>query len=144
MSVEAFIDTNVLIYFFDGAAPEKQRRARELLRSVRPVFSAQVLSEFYVVATRKLASPLSEADAAQSVEEWSRFRVMPITAELVRQATATSQAAQLSYWDALIVEAAAAAGCAEVLTEDLPDGAVLRGVRVRDPFADLRPASRRR
>jgi predicted nucleic acid-binding protein len=40
----------------------------------------------------------------------------------------------LSHWDSLVVAAAARAGCACILTEDLDDGAVVDGVRVEDPF----------
>jgi predicted nucleic acid-binding protein len=70
------------------------------------VLSAQVLSEFHVVATRKLAAPLSERDAAEAIR----------------------------LWGAQIGAAAAVAGCDRVLTEDLPDGAELSSVRVENPF----------
>ncbi|MDR1441663.1 MAG: PIN domain-containing protein [Bifidobacteriaceae bacterium] len=134
MSASAFYDTNVLIYVFDQAEPAKQARAQELLSSVRPTLSAQVLSEFYVTVTRKLAKPVSPELAQQAVAEWSRFTVVPVTGALVQAAAATAAECQLSYWDSLIVEAALAGGCRELLTEDLSDGATLRGVRIRNPF----------
>jgi predicted nucleic acid-binding protein len=40
----------------------------------------------------------------------------------------------LSWWDALIVAAAQAAGCPYLLTEDLNHDQDLDGVRVVDPF----------
>jgi len=46
----------------------------------------------------------------------------------------TSIIHQLSYWDSLIIEAAAAAGCTTLLTDDLTDGQIIRGVRVTNPF----------
>ncbi|HEX3036626.1 MAG TPA: PIN domain-containing protein [Thermodesulfobacteriota bacterium] len=59
MSERIFLDTNVLVYLFDNDAPDKQNRAREIFsrqefRS-RVIISTQVLQEFYVAATRKLA-----------------------------------------------------------------------------------------
>ena len=60
MSVEPkFVDTNVLVYLFDADAPEKQACARENLCDERDrlVVSVQVLGEFYVTVTRKLAVP---------------------------------------------------------------------------------------
>jgi len=45
-----------------------------------------------------------------------------------------SRTAQLSLWDAMIIEAARQAGCDRVLTEDLSDGQVVSGVRIENPF----------
>jgi predicted nucleic acid-binding protein len=136
MSARWFVDTNVLVYAFDDATPAKRDRARALLTTPGAplVISAQVIGEFYMVVTRKLARPLDEGHAGAAVSELLRFPVMPIDSELARAAVSTSRAAQLSYWDALIVEAAAAAGCDRLLTEDLADGATIRSVRVENPF----------
>jgi len=55
-----FVDTNVLIYAFDATAGEKRRVAVELITRLwldrRGCISLQVLQEFYVAVTRKLAS----------------------------------------------------------------------------------------
>ena len=60
--MRSFFDTKVLVYLFDDDAPEKQRRAQQLLQDEvgqgRAILSTQVLQEFYVTVTRKLASPL--------------------------------------------------------------------------------------
>lgn len=62
MSDKTFLDTNVLVYRFDDDEPAKQARAREILDTEGPrgslVLSTQVLQEFYVTVTRKLARPL--------------------------------------------------------------------------------------
>jgi predicted nucleic acid-binding protein len=58
-----------------------------------------------------------------------------IDASLVRAAIATARQFQLSYWDALIIEAAVASGCATLLSEDLQAGAVIHGVEIVNPFA---------
>ncbi len=131
----AFLDTNVLVYAFDARDPGKQARAVELLESgPRFVVSAQVLGEFYVTVTRKLAEPLEEAVAADAVERLAALRVIPIDGRVSIAAIETARLHQLSYWDALILEAAAFAGCDVLLTEDLAHGSVLRGVRVENPF----------
>ena len=135
MTARVFVDTNVLVYAVDHAEPAKRERALAILGDVNPVLSAQVLSEFYWTVTRKLKVPLPADAARRQVAELERARVMPITASLVTAAIQTSQDHQLAYWDALVVEAAATAGCKELLSEDLADGSVLRGVRVRNPFA---------
>jgi predicted nucleic acid-binding protein len=133
--VKAFADTNVLVYVFDAAEPQKRQAAARLVEPGDLVISAQVLSEFYWTITRELASPVAAEEASRIVAEYARLEMIPITASLVQAAIRTSQDHQLAYWDALILEAAVAGGCSELLTEDLADGLVLRGVRIRNPFA---------
>ena len=136
---DVFVDTNVLVYLFDTSDPRRRDIARGIVASRRGVVSTQVLSEFYVVATRKLAVPVPSAQAEAFVTGWPTTRVVPLTARLVGAAVATSRAHQLNYWDALIIEAAASAGCPVCLTEDLNDGATLRGVRITNPFTSDQP-----
>lgn len=137
MAARAFVDTNVFVYAFDDADPGKRDRARKLLSDPPAplVTSAQVLGEFYVVVTRKLSEPVSEAQAAAAIDGLLRLPVVPIDGDLARAAVVTSREAQLSYWDALIVEAAASAGCERLLTEDLAGGATIRSVLIENPFA---------
>lgn len=47
---------------------------------------------------------------------------------------------QVSFWDALVLQAARQSGCAELLTEDLHAGALIGGVRIVNPFAAARAA----
>jgi predicted nucleic acid-binding protein len=130
------VDTNVLVYAVDGADPDKRDRAREALSAddEQLVISAQVLSEFYVVVTRRLAQPLGETDAADAVRSLARLPVVLGDAELVLAAIALSREAQISFWDAQIVAAAAVAGCERLLTEDISHGAEHSSVRVENPF----------
>ncbi|HET9044004.1 MAG TPA: PIN domain-containing protein [Burkholderiales bacterium] len=134
----AFFDTNVLVYLFDSASPEKQGRARDVFseRAQRDevVLSTQVLQEFYVTVTRKLAPPLSADEAERLVRDFAAFPVVSTDAPLVGAAIALSRRHQLSLWDAMIVVAARAGGASELLTEDLQHGQVLEGVRIVNPF----------
>ncbi|MHB1595711.1 MAG: PIN domain-containing protein [Streptosporangiaceae bacterium] len=138
MSGRTFLDSNVLVYSVDESPAEKSKheRAVELL-STQPeslVVSTQVLQEFYVVATRKLKSPLSEELAARAVRGIAKLDVMGVDVPLVLSAVDTSRTAQVSLWDALIIEAASRAGCERVLSEDLNAGQVICGVRIENPF----------
>lgn len=138
MSARCFADTNVLVYAFDDHAPDKRDRARSLLgdEELTLVISAQVIGEFYAVVTRKLTHALSDGEAAEEVDRFLRLPVVPIDGELTRSAIATSRLGRISYWDALIVEAAVAARCDVLLTEDLNAGQSIGGIRVENPFAD--------
>ncbi|WP_375480643.1 PIN domain-containing protein [uncultured Jatrophihabitans sp.] len=132
----SFVDTNVLVYSVDANEPVKRPVARRVLAEdpAALVLSTQVLGEFYVTVTRKLRVPMTAAAAAAAVTALGRLRVVATDLSLVHAAMATAQAAQLSYWDALIIEAAASAGCDRVLTEDLNAGATIRGVTIVNPF----------
>ena len=134
-----FVDTNVLIYATspDPGEAAKRRRATDILLEGDVSFSAQVLQEFYVQATRPTRNgALSHADAELVVARLARRPLQPITSDLVRAAISTCRRFQVSYWDAAILEAARALGCAVVLSEDLGDGTDYGGVRVENPFRD--------
>ena len=137
MSGKAFLDTNVLVYAFDRDAGEKAGRARETVRATgtHAVISTQVLLEFYVTVTRKLVPPIPEAEAASSVDDLCRLEVVETDAALVATAIARARHDKMSVWDALIVEAALAAGCDRLLTEDLQAGRRFGEMTVENPFA---------
>ncbi len=138
MSDRAFLDTNVLVYAIDETEPEKRATARRLLGSVGQgefVLSTQILGEFYAVVTRKLDEPIPETLAAAVVDQLSLLPTVHADPALVKAAIQVSRSAQLSYWDGLVVAAAAFAGCERLLTEDLNDGQVIGSVRVENPFA---------
>ena len=140
MSYRTFVDTNVFVYAIDDAEPGKRDIAKRVLASEgygRFVVSAQILGEFYVTMTRKLAERVSEKEAMNGLEKLDRYQVVPIDAALVRKAMSTSRSAQISYWDGLVVAAAASAGCERLLTEDLNDGQLIGSVRIENPFRDV-------
>jgi predicted nucleic acid-binding protein len=141
MTDRVFVDTNVWVYAVDHADPVKQARARKVLdpaNGSQIVTSAQVLGEFYVTVTRKLTRPVDPADAARMVERMRALPVVEIDADRVAAAIDGRRTWQLAYWDALIIVAAQAAGCARVLSEDLATGATYGAVRVENPLAPTR------
>lgn len=133
-----FVDTNVLLYAVsrdEEDEAEKRRTALALLEAEDLALSIQVVQEFYVQATRATRSDrLSHEQALALIEAWFRYPVQPSDATLLRNALATSARWQISYWDAAVVEAARAAGCPILLSEDLQHGMDFAGVRVVDPF----------
>ncbi len=141
------LDTNILIYAYDQNAPLKQRRAIEVLNRVRAaqtgVVTAQVLSEFYAVATRKLTPPLSPAQAERQLRAFAaQWPVLPITDMVVLLAARATQQYQLHFWDAQIWAAARLHGITLVYSEDFNPGAVIEGVRFENPLAELSNAER--
>ncbi len=137
MTDRFFIDTNVLVYANDASNPEKKGRAREILgealSSRRACLSTQVLQEFFVAATRKLG--VEPRNARAQVARLSSLEIVLIDTDLVLGAIDLHVLHRLSFWDSLIINAAAAARCTVLYTEDLNAGQVLNGVKVVNPFA---------
>jgi predicted nucleic acid-binding protein len=134
-----FADTNILLYAIsrDPAERSKAQRANSLLAARDLALSVQVLQEFYVQATRNSRpDPLTHEQAVALVESFLRFPVLEVTTGVMRAAIAACRRFNISYWDAAILEAARALGCAVILSEDLSDGQDYAGVRVENPFAD--------
>lgn len=134
-----FVDTNVLLYAI-SRDPTEQRKAviaAQILTERDLALSVQVLQEFYVQATRESRDgSLSHDQAAGLVDSFMRFPVQETTRVVMTAAIETRHRHRISYWDAAIVEAARALGCARVLSEDLGDGQDYGGVVVENPFRD--------
>ncbi len=133
-----FFDTNILVYVFDNDSPEKQAIARERLRSAvvdgSLVLSTQVLQELHVAVTRKLENPVTPEVSEEILQNLSRLPILSVDPPLVLAAARLSRVHTISFWDALIVESAIAAGAATLLTEDLQAGRVFGQLRVENPF----------
>ena len=133
-----FVDTNVLLYAHDASETEKQPIARALLEELwadrSGVLSTQVLQEFYVVATRKFEPPMRRSEAREIVALYATWSVVQVDVGLILDAAALEEQAQLSFWDALIVETARRAGATRLVSEDLQDRRRIAGVAIQNPF----------
>lgn len=136
VAMRSFIDTNILVYADDAFDKAKQQVAIDLVVALRAggegVLSIQVLQEYYINAVRKLN--LDPAFARRRVQQFGRFELVRPDLELVLAAIDLQQLHRLSFWDALIVQAASVSGCAQLYSEDLQHQRVLAGVRIVNPF----------
>lgn len=133
-----FFDTNVLLYMYDDDEPQKKEKAIDVFERAaeddQAILSTQVLQEFYVNATRRLARPLSPERAAARVRDFARLPLVRVHEVLILAAIERSRNMSFSFWDALIIEAAVSAGADLLLTEDLQHGQRIEGLTVVDPF----------
>lgn len=132
-----FLDTNVLVYTDDGG---DRRRARlglaavqDAIESREGVISTQVLQEYFSVTTRKLGT--DPAVARRKMQLFATMEVLQVDVELIVGAVDLHRLHAISFWDALILQAAGRAGCEVLLTEDLQAGRAIAGLRIVDPFA---------
>ncbi len=135
----SFVDTNVLVYAFDkSSSPKKlvaQRLMNELMAEDRLRVSTQVLQELFVTLTRKVTQHCSSEEALAVLDDLTAWPLMVVDYTLIRAAVGLADQAKLSFWDALVVVAAAWSGATVLYTEDLNDGQEILGVRISNPFA---------
>jgi predicted nucleic acid-binding protein len=137
---KVLIDTNVLIYAYDRADPVKQRRAIDLLDQLcaahMGAVSAQSLSEFFSIATRKLTPPLTIAEAEKQLQAFAaQWLVLPVTEKVVLEAARGAREYQFHFWDAQIWAAARLNGLSLIFSEDFSSDAIIESVRFVNPFA---------
>lgn len=136
MSARSFLDTNVLVYTDDKAAPAKQRVALDLVaehrRASTGVVSLQVLQEYFVTIVRKLH--VDAQIARRKVELLAEFDVAAPDVADILAAIDLHRLHGLSFWDALVLRSAKQAGCTVVLSEDMQDRREIDGVRIVNPF----------
>ena len=132
-----FLDTNLLVYTDDAADRRRSRIAmaevEAAITSREGVISTQVLQEYFSVTTRKLGT--DPGIARRRLQLFATLEVVQIDVEMILGATDLHRLHGLSFWDALIIQAAGRAGCEVLLTEDLQAGRSIAGVRITDPFA---------
>jgi predicted nucleic acid-binding protein len=141
--IDAFIDTNVLLYAASVAPAEaaKARIARDLLQNVSFGISIQVLQEFYVNASRKLQANIPAENLDRIIRALKRQPIAPITLDIFVAAIALSARFQISYWDAAIIAAAKTLGARTVYSEDLSHDQIYDGITIVNPFLP-KPGSR--
>jgi len=134
-----FVDTNVLVYAFDKSNSPKRRVAQQLMNELmeedRLRVSTQVLQELFVTLTRKVSQCCSSEEAMAVLEDLTAWPLMIIDYAAIRAGVGLAEQTKLSFWDALVVVAAARTGAAVLYTEDLNDGQEILGVRISNPFA---------
>jgi predicted nucleic acid-binding protein len=131
-----FVDSNLLLYSVDPVDSAKQERALDWLEKLWMTgtgrLSWQVLHEFYWNAIKKMR--LDSTAAREIVEDLVHWRPVDTSLGLIQQAWHWSDAAQLSYWDALILAAAQRSGAQYLLSEDFQSDRHYDHIRVLNPF----------
>ena len=140
MKDKVFLDTNVFVYSVDSSPVLRNKRgiARELVRQhlkeASGVISIQVLQEFYQVSTHKIQTPLQTETALEYLHYISVLETVHADFGLILRAIDLHHTHKISFWDALIVEAARTAGCSNLFSEDLQDGFQIGDMTVKNPF----------
>lgn len=137
MATRSFIDTNVLVYAEASDAPLKQRAALTLLKGLYEeglgVLSTQVLQEYCNVALKKLKLPAQYVRS--QLDLYEQFEVVQVTPAIIHAGLDIHQTRSVSFFDAIVLASAHAAGCNVLWTEDMNAGEVIHGVSIANPFS---------
>ena len=140
MATRSFIDTNVLVYAQASDAPLKQRAALALLKGLYEeglgVLSTQVLQEYCNVALKKLKLPAQYVRS--QLDLYEQFEVVQVTPSIIHAGLDIHQTRSVSFFDAIVLASAHAAGCDVIWTEDMNAGEVINGVSIANPFCASR------
>ena len=138
MNARSFVDTNILFYVHARTEGGKHERAKQIVQQLweshSGVISTQVLQELCINARRKMQPPVTTEQLRAVVESYLRWEVITNTGQSVLQALELEARYKISFWDALIINAAEEAGCEVLYSEDLSSGQHYGSVLVVNPF----------
>ena len=136
--MRVFIDTNLWTYRLDRREAVKSERVRKWLADIvadhEVVISTQVLIELRSVVSRKLQPPLTDQQMTALLEALAGFEVVSTDANLSLDAHQLAIREQLSWFDALITEAAIRSRCSILYSEDFSHGRRIAGLEVVNPL----------
>jgi predicted nucleic acid-binding protein len=140
MNDKYFVDTNILVYAHERSAGAKQQRAKQLLvqlwNSGNGVLSTQVLQELCINLRRKAGNPLSIDDVRLLIRNYSTWEVVTNTPASVLKALDIEMRYKISFWDALIIQAAEEAVASVLYSEDLAAAQFYGTIQVVNPLID--------
>ncbi|MGB6867934.1 MAG: PIN domain-containing protein [Candidatus Aminicenantaceae bacterium] len=138
MKDKVFLDTNIIVYAHDRSSREKHAVAREIMdflwESRKGVISVQVLQEFFVCVTKKIVKPLHLKNARTILEYLLNWDVVVNDKYVTLKAIDLQEKYQFSFWDSLVIQAAIQGKARILFSEDLPDGQVVKDLKILNPF----------
>ena len=139
MSGKFFLDTNIFVYAFDVSAPSKARKATRLVRDAvdtgKGIVSYQVVQEFFSVAFRRFAQPMSVAEAEQYlITVFRPLLAIHSSPALYVESLRMAGKYRLAWYDSIVVASALEGHCDTLYSEDFQHGREIEGLRIQNPF----------
>ena len=138
MADKYFVDTNILLYAHDRTAGLKHERARQLVErlwnSGEGVLSTQVVQELCINLRRKIARPLPTEEIRHIIQDYLSWEIVVNSPVSVLHAMDIELRYRISFWDALVLQAAEISGATVLYSEDLAAGQKYGAVQVTNPL----------
>jgi predicted nucleic acid-binding protein len=105
---KVFLDTNLLLYAYDAGSPAKHavavRILEDLWKSGNGILSNQILQEFFVNVTKKIPKPISVADGREIVEDFLKWKIVPVEGRTILRAIDLHEKHKYAFWDSLVIQ----------------------------------------
>ena len=138
MSVNYFVDTNILVYARDSNESEKQPIAKQWLTHLWQQesgrISAQVLNEYYVTVTQKLKPGLSREQARADIRALAVWQPLEISTKLIEASWDIQDQYAYSWWDTLVITSSLFLDCKYLLSEDMQHEQKINNLTIINPF----------
>jgi len=138
MSVNYFVDTNILVYARDSTEPEKQPIAKQwithLWQQESGRISTQVMNEYYVTVTQKLKPGLSREQARADLRTLTVWQPLEISTQLIESSWDIQDQFAYSWWDTLVITASLFLDCKYLLSEDMQHQQNINNLTIINPF----------
>lgn len=139
MSGRFFLDTNIFVYTFDSHSPAKAKKAAKIIRqgvdTGEGIISYQVVQEFFNVALRRFAEPMTAGEAEQYLLTVFRpLLAVHSSPALYFEGLRIASRQRIGWYDSLIIAAALEAKCEKLYSEDFQHGREIDGLKIENPF----------
>ena len=135
MRDKAFLDTNILIYFYSEDDNHKRDIAHQTLNNHDCVTSIQAFNETSNVWFRKFSWSAAKIDEHLDNIEMVCDDVLPIYRETISKALSLKNRYGFSYYDCLMLASALEGNCQIIFTEDMSDGQIINEtLKIVNPF----------
>ena len=84
--------------------------------------------------TKKIPKPLSVAVGREIVEDFLKWKIVPMEGRTILRAIDLHEKHKYSFWDSLVIQSAIEGGARWLLSEDLRDGQRIGDLTIRNPF----------
>ncbi len=135
MSVNIFLDSNILIYAFENNEPKKQNIALNIIESDlnNIILSTQVINEFINVMNKKKKIPFNKIELM--VDGLTYFQTAQISNSTIKLALQIAQKYSYSYFDSLMLSSAIENDCPIIYSEDMHNNhEILNKLKIINPF----------
>jgi predicted nucleic acid-binding protein len=138
MSGKAFLDTNILIYFYSDKEPDKRESACQILEQYDCISSLQIFNEVSNVWFKKFGWDSDKIIKHLDNIELVCDNVLTVERSTINKAIKLKDLYRFSYYDSLMLASALEGKCSIVFSEDMNDGQIIEKVlKITNPFKNV-------
>lgn len=134
-NARCFVDSNIWLYaFIESDDLDKHKKSQQLIQTITPIISTQVINEVCVNLIRK--ANFSEEQIRQLIASfYGKYQVQKLNQSTALVATQLRESYSLSFWDSMMIASALDASLSCLYSEDMHDGLhIFNQLQIINPF----------